>query len=82
MTMRRENARLTLADLPAKMSRMKHVGENLTEQERASFIRDSYQSLDEDVEFEMFLRVCLAKIEYISNVVSLICAFSTVDFEI
>ncbi|PSR86305.1 Fimbrin-2 like [Actinidia chinensis var. chinensis] len=59
MTMRRENGRLTLADLPAKMSRMKHVGENLTEQERASFIRDSYQSLDDDVEFELFLRVYL-----------------------
>ncbi|XP_057512493.1 fimbrin-2-like isoform X2 [Actinidia eriantha] len=59
MTMRRENGRLTLADLPAKMSRLKHVGENLTEQERASFIRDSYQSLDDDVEFEMFLRVYL-----------------------
>ncbi|PSS09606.1 Fimbrin-2 like [Actinidia chinensis var. chinensis] len=59
MTMRRENGRLTLADLPAKMSRLKHVGENLTEQERATFIRDSYQSLDDDVEFEMFLRVYL-----------------------
>ncbi|GFZ01836.1 actin binding calponin homology (CH) domain-containing protein [Actinidia rufa] len=59
MTMRRENGRLTLADLPVKMSRLKHVGENLTEQERASLIRASYQSLDDDVEFEMFLRVYL-----------------------
>ncbi|CAL5333831.1 unnamed protein product [Camellia sinensis] len=59
MTMRRENGRLTLADLPAKMSRLKHVGENLTEQERASFLRDSYQNLDDDVDFELFLRVYL-----------------------
>ncbi|XP_052184303.1 fimbrin-2-like [Diospyros lotus] len=59
MTMRRESGRLTLADLPAKMSRLKHVGENLTEQERASFLRDSYQSLDNDVDFELFLLVYL-----------------------
>ncbi|KAI7983224.1 Fimbrin-2 [Camellia lanceoleosa] len=59
MTMRRENGRLTLADLATKMSMLKHVGENLTEQERASFLRDSYQNLDDDVDFELFLRVYL-----------------------
>ena len=57
--MRREadNGRLSLRDLSSKMSRLKVVGENLTEEERASFIRDSYQNLDEDLDFELFLRV-------------------------
>ncbi|XAR60893.1 hypothetical protein NMG60_11034433 [Bertholletia excelsa] len=59
MAMRRESGRLTLADLPEKMSKLKHVAENLTEQERASFLRDSYQNLDDDVDFELFLRVFL-----------------------
>ncbi|KAL0370965.1 UNVERIFIED_CONTAM: Fimbrin-2 [Sesamum angustifolium] len=39
MAMRRESSGgLKLAELPEKMSRLKHVGENLTEQERASFL--------------------------------------------
>lgn len=59
MTMRRENGGLTLADLPSKMSRLKHVGENLTEEDRASFLQDSYQNLDDDVDFELFLRVSI-----------------------
>ncbi|XP_059626276.1 fimbrin-2 [Cornus florida] len=59
MTMRREKGCLTLGDLPEKMSRLKHVGENLTEEERASFLQDSYKNLDEDVDFELFLRVYL-----------------------
>lgn len=55
--MKRENGDLMLADLPSKMARIKHVGENLTEQERESFLRDSYKSLEEDVDFELFLQV-------------------------
>lgn len=59
MSMRREgdNGRLSLRDLSSKMSRLKVVGENLSEEERASFLRDSYQNLDEDLDFELFLRV-------------------------
>ncbi|KAL0435233.1 UNVERIFIED_CONTAM: Fimbrin-2 [Sesamum radiatum] len=60
MAMRRESSGgLKLAELPEKMSRLKHVGENLTEQERASFLQESYQNLDVDVDFELFLRVYL-----------------------
>ncbi|CAI9107293.1 OLC1v1006614C1 [Oldenlandia corymbosa var. corymbosa] len=59
-TIRRENGGgLKLADLPAKMCKLKHVGENLTEEERAAFLRDSYENLDDDVDFEFFLRVYL-----------------------
>ncbi|XP_049380546.1 fimbrin-2-like [Solanum stenotomum] len=58
-TMKREKGCLTLADLPSQMAKLKQIGENLTEQERVSFIRDSYKCLDEDVDFEIFLRVYL-----------------------
>lgn len=58
MAMRRESGcGLKLAELPEKMSRLKHVGETLTEQERAAFLQESYQDLDVDVDFELFLRV-------------------------
>ncbi|XP_059300756.1 fimbrin-2-like [Lycium ferocissimum] len=57
--MKRENGGLKLTDLPSKMARIKHVGENLTEQERESFLRDSYKNLEEDVDFELFLQVYL-----------------------
>lgn len=56
--MRRENdGGVRLSELPEKMSRLKHVGEILTEQERAEFLRDAYQNSDCDVDFELFLRV-------------------------
>lgn len=58
MSMRREAGKLTLADLSSKMSRLKVVGENLTEEERASFIQNLHPDLDDDVDFEFFLRVC------------------------
>ncbi|XP_075093759.1 fimbrin-2-like isoform X2 [Nicotiana tabacum] len=58
-TMKKENGGLTLADLPSQMAKLKHVGENLTEQDRELFLRDSYKCLDEDVDFELFLRVYL-----------------------
>lgn len=57
--MKRENGRLNLGDLASKMSRLKVVGENLTEQERASFIQDLYQNQDDEVDYEFFLKVCL-----------------------
>ncbi|XP_024967521.1 fimbrin-2 [Cynara cardunculus var. scolymus] len=59
MTMRRESRSLTLGDLPSKMSKLKNVGENLTEEERAAFLHDSYQNLGDEVDFELFLRVYL-----------------------
>uniref|UniRef100_A0A2P2IX20 Uncharacterized protein MANES_12G054300 n=1 Tax=Rhizophora mucronata TaxID=61149 RepID=A0A2P2IX20_RHIMU len=59
MSMRRESGKLTLRDLASRMSRLKVVGENLTEEERASVIQDLYQNLDEEVDFEFFLKVYL-----------------------
>ncbi|KAL8143848.1 hypothetical protein V2J09_016880 [Rumex salicifolius] len=58
-TMRRESGPLTLIDLASKMSKLKVVGENLTEEERDSFIRISYENVCQEVDFELFLRVYL-----------------------
>lgn len=57
MSMRRESGRLTIGDLASKMSRLKVVGENLSEDERASYIQDLYQNTGDEVDFELFLKV-------------------------
>ncbi|KAK7286742.1 hypothetical protein RJT34_21958 [Clitoria ternatea] len=66
MSMRRESARLVIADLASKMSRLKVVGENLSEEERASYVQDLYQNTDEEVDFELFLKVYL-KLQTFAN---------------
>ncbi|KAB2003809.1 hypothetical protein ES319_D11G156100v1 [Gossypium barbadense] len=58
-SMRRESGKLTVEDLASRMSRLKVVGENLSEQERADFIADLYPSLNDEVDFEFFLKVYL-----------------------
>jgi len=57
MSMRRESGRLVIADLASKMSRLKVVEENLSEEERASCVKDLYQNTEEEVDFELFLKV-------------------------
>ncbi|XP_057451444.1 fimbrin-2 isoform X2 [Lotus japonicus] len=59
MSMRRESGKLVIADLASKMSKLKVVGENLSEEERASHIQDLYPNTDEEVDFELFLKVYL-----------------------
>ncbi|XWS76003.1 hypothetical protein CRYUN_Cryun01aG0140200 [Craigia yunnanensis] len=59
MSMRRESGKLTVGDLASRMSRLKVVGENLSEQERADFIADLYPNLNDEVDFEFFLKVYL-----------------------
>ncbi|KAL8206145.1 hypothetical protein R6Q57_009696 [Mikania cordata] len=59
LMMRRETGSLTLGDLPSRMSKLKNVGENLSEEERSAFLHDSYQNLGDEVDFELFLRVYL-----------------------
>ncbi|KAK8694172.1 hypothetical protein V6N13_071728 [Hibiscus sabdariffa] len=58
-SMRRESGKLTMGDLASRMSRLKVVGENLSEQERADFIADLYPNLNDEVDFEFFLKVYL-----------------------
>ncbi|KAI9078919.1 hypothetical protein K1719_039068 [Acacia pycnantha] len=57
MSMKRESEKLAIGDLASKMSRLKVVGENLSEEERAASIQDSYKNVDEEVDFESFLKV-------------------------
>lgn len=59
MSMRRESGKLTVGDLASRTSRLKGVGENLTEEERATLINDLYPNLGDEVEFEFFLKVYL-----------------------
>jgi plastin-1 len=49
------------------MSRLKVVGENLSEEERDSYIHDLYQNSDEDVDFELFLKVSFCHLGLISK---------------
>ena len=55
--MRRESGKLTVGDLASRMLRLKVVGENLSEQERADFIADLHPNLNDEVDFEFFLKV-------------------------
>ncbi|CAM8997400.1 unnamed protein product [Rhodiola kirilowii] len=61
-------AGLAFKDLPAKMSRLKSIGENLTEDQRASLIRTMCPNLDDQVDFEPFLRVYLKLQAHVSTV--------------
>ncbi|XP_028769698.1 fimbrin-2 [Neltuma alba] len=59
MSMRRESEKLAIGDLASKMSRLKVLGENLSEEERAASIKDLYKNVHEEVDFEAFLKVYL-----------------------
>ncbi|XP_042517016.1 fimbrin-2-like isoform X1 [Macadamia integrifolia] len=59
LSIRRELGQVTFRDLPSRMSKLKVVGDNMSEEERASFLLESYANMDEEVDFEIFLRVYL-----------------------
>ncbi|KAF7845163.1 fimbrin-2-like [Senna tora] len=65
-SMRRESEKLVIGDLASKMSRMKVVGENLSEEERASSIQELFQKVEGEVDFESFLKVYL-KLQTLAN---------------
>ncbi|KAG4139035.1 hypothetical protein ERO13_D07G167300v2 [Gossypium hirsutum] len=58
-SMRRESGKLTLGDLASRMSRLKAVGENLSDQETTDFIAALYPNFNDEVDFESFLKVHL-----------------------
>ncbi|PPD97898.1 hypothetical protein GOBAR_DD05072 [Gossypium barbadense] len=58
-SMRRESGKLTLGDLASRMSRLKAVGENLSDQETTDFIAALYPNFNDEVDFESFLKVYL-----------------------
>ncbi|XP_043707639.1 fimbrin-2-like isoform X3 [Telopea speciosissima] len=59
LAVRRELGRVTFGDLPSRMSKLKVVGDTMTEEERASFLLESHVNMDEEIDFEVFLRVYL-----------------------
>ncbi|KAK4747166.1 hypothetical protein SAY87_026203 [Trapa incisa] len=59
MGMRREIGKITLKDLPSKMSRLKVIGQFLCEEERELIIQDMNQNMDDEVDFESFLKIFL-----------------------
>ncbi|KAK1314708.1 Fimbrin-like protein 2 [Acorus calamus] len=63
----KDHGRVSLSDLPSKMSRLKIVGEGLTEEERGSLIRTSYKSMDEEIDFEHFLRIYLSMKDHVNE---------------
>ncbi|MBA0700309.1 hypothetical protein Goari_005614, partial [Gossypium aridum] len=58
-SMRRESGKLTLGVLASRMSRLKAVGENLSDQETTDFIAALYPNFNDEVDFESFLKVYL-----------------------
>ncbi|GAB2220773.1 hypothetical protein Droror1_Dr00008445 [Drosera rotundifolia] len=59
--MRRESGPLRLSDLASRMSRLKVIGESMSEEEREEIIRSEYHEVggNHEVDFELFLRVYL-----------------------
>ncbi|KAH7684910.1 EF-hand-containing protein [Dioscorea alata] len=50
---------LKIGDLAGKMSKMKIGGDGISEGDRDLFVKRSYENLDSEVDFELFLRVYL-----------------------
>lgn len=50
---------LKIGDLAGKMSKMKIGGDGISEGERDLFVKRSYENLDSEVDFELFLRVLM-----------------------
>lgn len=59
LSLRRESGGIALKDLPSAMSRLKNVGENLSEEARVAILQEAYPNLDDEVDFELFLKVYL-----------------------
>lgn len=56
--MRRESGKLTVSDLASRMGKSKVVGDqNLSNEERATLIQNFHPNLNDEVDFEFYLRV-------------------------
>ncbi|VVB03757.1 unnamed protein product [Arabis nemorensis] len=59
-SMRRESGKLTVSDLASRMGKSKIVGDqNLTKEERSSLIQTFHPNLNDEVDFEFYLRIYL-----------------------
>lgn len=59
LSARNQSGKVTLADLPPVLVKLKAVVDLLTENEIRDILRESHPDLDQEVDFEAFLRVCL-----------------------
>ncbi|KAG1330842.1 fimbrin-2 [Cocos nucifera] len=59
MRVRGSGGGLKLRDLAAAMAEIKIGGDGLTETQKSSFVQESFPNLDDNVDFELFLRVYL-----------------------
>lgn len=59
-SMKRESGKLTVSDLASRMGRSKIVGDqNLSKEERATLIQNFHPNLNDEVDFEFYLRVSI-----------------------
>ncbi|XP_020523361.1 fimbrin-2 isoform X1 [Amborella trichopoda] len=59
LSIRRECGRVSISDLPSRMSKLKGIGESLNVEESLEFLLKSYPDAEDEVDFEIFLRVYL-----------------------
>ncbi|KAF3778300.1 Fimbrin-5 [Nymphaea thermarum] len=59
LSVKRESGHVTVADLPAALAKNKRFSEQLTEEEIAAFLAETYPNTEEEIDFEAYLRVCL-----------------------
>lgn len=58
--MKRESGKLTVSDLASRMGKSKVVGDqNLSNEERATLIQNFHPNLNDEVDFEFYLRVSI-----------------------
>lgn len=57
MSERTQSGRVTVANLPPIFKKLKAFSEVFTEDEIKNVLAESYQNMDEEIDFESFLRV-------------------------
>ena len=67
-----------MADLPPVLAKLKAVTELLTEDEIKNILKESSPDLDEEVDFESFLRVCMLFL--VSFDITLCISFSVIGY--
>lgn len=59
LSARGQSGKVTLADLPPVLVQLKAITDVLAENEITDILRESSPDLDQEVDFESFLRVCM-----------------------
>lgn len=57
LSARNQSGRVTLGDLPPVVAKLKSISELLTEDEIKSILSESSHDMNDEIEFESFLRV-------------------------